>query len=81
MKEKEKIKMKVNVSSQLTYLYEVEIPDDEEFKQENNLLDYVDSKDPVFNDLCRIVNRADLIYEARDISIINDETEEILYAE
>lgn len=68
--------MKVTVCAQVNYLYEVDIHGD--FVDSDVI--FCDSADPVYSDICKLMNKEHLNFEGRIISIINDETDEELYS-
>ena len=70
----------VSVCAQITYNYEVEIPDDVTFEDEYDLLAYVDTEDPVYRDLCGVLGEAHLNYTGDTVSVIDADTGDDLYA-
>lgn len=65
--------MKVSVCARVTYSYEVEIPDGV------NLYDFVDSADPVYSRFQMALIHEGLNYEGEIVSIIDDDTHEVLF--
>ena len=68
--------MRVSVCAQVTYLYEVDI--------NGNFADsdviYCDSADPVYSDICKLMNKEHLNFEGKILSISDNEDEEkVLY--
>lgn len=68
--------MKVSVNCSLTYSYEIDIPEGV-----SDLPCYVDSCDPVYSDLCKVLTKEGLNFDGVINSIVDDETEEVLYCE
>lgn len=71
----------VSVCTAITYLYEVEIPDDVSFNDKYDLLNYVDTEDPVYKEICGVLGEAHLNYEGRTVSIVDAENDEALFSE
>ena len=67
--------MKVSVCAQITYIYECEIPDDTE-----DVILECDIGDPVYGKLCKLLSENHLNFDGEIISVQDDETGEILYA-
>lgn len=65
--------MKVSVCARVTYNYEVEIPDGVDLEC------YADSADPVYPRFVKALVNEGLNYEGEIISIVNEDTEEVLY--
>ena len=65
--------MKVSVCARVTYNYEVEIPDGVELEC------YADSADPVYSRFVKALENERLNYEGEIISIVDEDTEEVLY--
>ena len=63
--------MKVNVRCAITYDYEVNVPDNEE-----DILSYCDCEDPIFSDICKVINAHHVNFDAEIVSIVNSETGE-----
>jgi hypothetical protein len=70
--------MKVSVRVNLSYSYTAEIPDDTD---PDDILDVVDTDDPVYTGISRILHLDPAItdYDANTVSVINDETGDYLY--
>jgi hypothetical protein len=70
--------MKVSVRVNLSYSYTAEIPDNTD---PDDILDAVDTDDPVYAGFSRILNLDPAItdYDANTVSVINDETGDYLY--
>lgn len=68
--------MRVSVNCSVTYSYEVDVS-----KDVADLPCYVDSCDPVYYDICKLLAEKGLNYDATINSIVNDETDEFLYAD
>ena len=69
--------MKVSICAQVTYVYECEIPDETD---SIDLLLECDIADPVYGKLCKLLSENHLNFDGEIISIQDDETGEILYA-
>ena len=67
--------MKVSVCAQVTYLYEVEL--DTPFDSSD--IDTVNEADPVYGEICKLMDKEDLGFEKRLVSVADDKTGEILY--
>ncbi len=67
--------MKVSVCAQITYSYEVEL--NAPFDDSDIIT--IDSADPVYSDICKLMNKEHLNFEGRIESIVDDETDEVLY--
>jgi len=65
--------MKVSVCARVTYNYEVEIPDG------INLESFADSADPVYPRFVNALIDEELNYEGEIVSIVDEDTEEVLY--
>lgn len=65
--------MKVSVCARVTYNYEVEIPDGVDLEC------YADSADPVYPRFVKALVNEGLNYEGEIISIVDEDTEEVLY--
>lgn len=72
--------MKVSVCCQINYIYKVEIPTEVNVKNEIDLLNYVDTEDPVYRDLCGVLQEAGISFIGNTISILDNETADTLYA-
>ena len=68
--------MKVSVNVALYYNYETEIPDD---ITRGDLPWICDCEDPVYRDIAGVLHEAKLNYDAETISIIREDTDEVLY--
>ena len=67
--------MRVSVNCSVTYSFEVDVS-----KNVADLLCYVASCDPVYFDICKVLAEKGLNYDATINSIVDDETDEVLYA-
>lgn len=67
--------MKVCVCAQITYLYDVEL--DAPFDDSDIIT--IDSADPVYGNICKLMDKECLAFEGRLVSVVDDETDEILY--
>ena len=65
----------VNVRARVTYDYQVEIPDDTHV----NLESYCDISDPVYFAVCKIMTDKNIQWEGELISIVDDNTDEVLW--
>ena len=65
--------MRVSVCARVTYSYEVEIPDGADLEC------YADSADPVYSRFVKALENEKLNYEGEIISIVDEDTEEVLY--
>ena len=68
--------MKVSVNVALYYNYEIEIPDS---TQEKDLLWMCDVQDPVYIDIVKAMLKTNLDYEAKTISIVRKDIDEVIY--
>lgn len=68
--------MRVSVNCSVTYSFEVDVS-----KNVADLPCYIASCDPVYFDICKLVAEKCLNYDATINSIVNDETDEFLYAD
>ncbi len=68
--------MKVSVNCSVTYFFEVDIPAEDI----NNLLCYVDSCDPAYADICKMLTEKGLNFDGEINSIVDAETDEVYYA-
>ena len=66
--------MKVSVNCSVTYSYEVDVPD-----MVTDLPCYVDSCDPVYFNICKVLAAKGLNYDGVINSIVDEETEDVLY--
>lgn len=67
---------KVSVSTSLFYTFSCEIPDE---LTGDEAMNYCDFEDPVFKSFCKILEKNNLNYDAEINSIIDEETDEVLY--
>ena len=67
--------MRVSVNCSVTYSFEVDVS-----KNVADLPCYVDSCDPVYFDICKVLAEKGLNYDATINSIVDEETDEVLYA-
>lgn len=68
--------MKVSVCANVTYWFETELPDD---VAAYDVVEAADEKDPVYHDLCRVLNGNVSSFEGNILSVINDETNDSLF--
>lgn len=68
--------MKVSVAVAVYYNYETEIPDDATRK---DLSWMCDLQDPVYQNIIKVLREAELDYDADTISIVREDTNEIIY--
>lgn len=75
--------MKISVNVQLNYNYSVEIPEeiDGERVTIDDVLFVVDSDDPVYSDLCKVLRDNRLDYMGETVSLIDEATGEVIWAE
>ena len=75
--------MNVTTCVQITYNYSVEIPEEIDGKKvdEEDVMFLTDTDDPVYSDLCKVLYRAGVNYSGETISVINDDTGEVIWAE
>ena len=66
--------MKVTVNATINYSYEVDIPE-----TEDDIVGYCDIEDPVYRDICKIFAAHHIDENGIINSIINNDTDEILY--
>ena len=64
--------MKVSVCTSISYWYEVDIPDD---TPAEDILDVVDTEDPVYSGISRILHETASVvdYDANTISVVSDD--------
>ena len=67
--------MKVSVNCSVTYSFEIDVPE-----MATDLLCYVDSCDPVYSDICKVLTEKGLNFDGEINSIVDEETDEVLYA-
>ena len=75
--------MNITTCVQITYNYSVEVPeeiDGEKIDGEDAMF-LADAEDPVYSDLCKVLHRAGVNYSGETISVINDDTGEVIWAE
>jgi len=73
--------MKASVCCVIQYSYEVDLPDTLDTDDTSDLLNYVDTEDPVYRDLCGVLGEAHLNYQGDTVSIVAEDTDEVLYCE
>ena len=73
--------MKASVCCVIQYSYEVDLPDTLNTDDTCDLLNYVDTEDPVYRDLCGVLEEAHLNYQGDTVSIVAEDTDEVLYCE
>lgn len=73
--------MKVSVCCVIQYSYEVDLPETLNTEETCDLLNYVDTEDPVYRDLCGVLGEAYLNYQGDTVSIVAEDTDEVLYCE
>ena len=73
--------MKVSVCCVIQYSYEVDLPETLNIEETCDLLNYVDTEDPVYRDLCGVLGEAHLNYQGDTVSIVAEDTDEVLYCE
>ena len=73
--------MKASVCCVIQYSYEVDLPDTLDTDDTSDLLNYVDTEDPVYRDLCGVLEEAHLRYQGDTVSIVAEDTDEVLYCE
>lgn len=66
--------MRVSVNCSVTYSFEVDVPE-----MVTDLPCYVDSCDPVYVGICKVLTEKGLNFDGVINSIIDNETEEVLY--
>lgn len=66
--------MKVSVNCSVTYSFEVDVPE-----MVTDLPCYVDSCDPVYVGICKVLTEKGLNFDGVINSIIDEKTEEVLY--
>ncbi len=66
--------MKATVSARVTYIFEVDIPSDED-----DIVGFCDCEDPVYHEICRTFVKHNIDFEGEIVSIIEDETDKVLY--
>ena len=68
--------MKVSVACAVYYNYSLEVSDD---INKSDLLSECDCNDPVFQDICQLLDKKRIDHDAEITSIINEETDDLLY--
>jgi len=66
--------MKVSVNCFVTYSFEVDVPE-----MVTDLPCYVDSCDPVYSSICKVLTEKGLNFEGAISSIVDEDTEKVLY--
>jgi hypothetical protein len=66
--------MKVSVNCSVTYSFEVDVPE-----MVTDLPCYVDSCDPVYSSICKVLTEKGLNFEGAINSIVDEDTEKVLY--
>ena len=69
---------KVSVNCSLTYAVILEVPED---LQGTELMTHCDIEDPAFPELCKTVAKFTHSFDGAIISIVDDDTGEVLYTE
>lgn len=67
--------MKVSVNCSVTYSFEVDIP----AEGVSDLPCYVDSCDPVYAGICKMLTEKGLNFDGEINSIVDEDTEKVLY--
>ena len=67
--------MKISVCCNVQYWYDVEVDSEVNVKDQDDLLDYADTNDPVYRTLCGVLTDANLDYEGNIVSILNEKGE------
>lgn len=70
---------RVSVRATIEYDYIVELDDDFDATNTDNLCVEVDAKDPYYHDLAKTLHELGADYYAETVSIIDDDTGEVLY--
>ena len=65
---------KVSVGCQVFYTFDIEIPENED-----DIIGYVDVNDPVYQEMTKVLSKKHLNFEGEIISIIDENTGEVLY--
>ena len=73
--------MKASVCCVIQYSYEVDLPDALDTDDTPDLLNYVDTEDPVYRNLCGVLGEAHLNYQGDTVSIVAEDTDKVLYCE
>ena len=68
--------MKVSVACVVYYNYSLEMPDGID---QSDLLSECDCNDPVFEDICRLLDKKRIDHDAEITSIIDEATDNVLY--
>ena len=69
--------MRVSVCACLAYDFVTEIPDD--VKTPEDALAEADFADPAFQDICKILDSHNLGFDANIVSVVREDTDEVLY--
>ena len=70
--------MKISVCANLAYDFSAEIPDD--VKTPEDALAEADFADPVFQELCKVLNKYNVTFDSNIVSVIREDTDEMLYS-
>lgn len=68
--------MRVSVNCSVTYSFEVDIP----VEGVSDLPSYVDSCDPAYVGICKVLTEKGLNFDGEINSIVDEETDEVYYA-
>lgn len=73
--------MKISVSVSLNYSYLVDIPEEIDgiAVDRDDILFLADCEDPVFDNLCKVLEKADVDFSTETNSIVNEETGEMVW--
>lgn len=69
----------VNARAKVIYDYQVEIPDDEEEGAMDDIASYCDGCDPVYSNMCKLMTNNNIQWEGELVSIIDENTDEVLW--
>lgn len=70
--------MKVSVCAQITYSYKVDLSE-EASNDYIQAMSICDAEDPAYKDLCKVLSKYHLNFDGEIISIMDDETDEVIY--
>ena len=74
--------MKVSVCVAINYVYEVDAPEEIDGSPvtADDLLFLTEADDPVYEEVTKIFHRNNIPYDGNTISIVNDETGEVIWS-
>lgn len=73
--------MKISVSARINYQFIIDIPPEQNTEEPSEILMYCDMNDPVFHDICNTFAKKNIDFDADIVSIIDEDTDTIIYEE